>query len=226
MAIFIPGPIVAGISGTLNGMNFANTSRGPIIRKALTRTKRRGASSLKQRARFHFLIFEWRNLSDAQRTLWTEAARALPRQNPLGTTRSLSGFQLFLSLNLGPFAPPHADWLTPPTAQLSPQPESLVAEFKISTTLAKATTKAAPPALAYQAYYGQRGFRSEPVFRPNSWTWLATQLSPLDSLNLWTLWVAALGAPSVGEWCAIKVWRKDNGLFPALPVFAIDKTVA
>ncbi len=226
MALFLPGPLVAGISGTLSGMNFANTAAGLVIRKPLRRTTRHGASSLQQRARFFFLLHLWRSLSDADRTLWRTAARDLPRQNALGITRALSGFQLFLSLNLGPFAPPHADWTTPPTAQRSPQPETLQANFALGASTFIAQTKAAPPALSYQAYYGQRSFRSSPTFHPNRWTHLVTQLSSLDTLNLYVPWVALIGLPDQGEHIAIKIWRKDNTFFPAAPVSALGIVAA
>ena len=95
MAIFIPGGVVAAISGTLGGVNFVMGKQGPYCRKASPKRQLSSLSQLEHRQAMKLARFYWQDLSDDNRLSWQRAAANIPVYDRLGRLIKLSGWQLW-----------------------------------------------------------------------------------------------------------------------------------
>lgn len=100
MALFKPGTIVSGISGTIGGVNFAINAQRAIVRKARRRVASYSARQLQRRAAFKTVIDAWRGLTTAQRNAWATLAEQQRWKDRLGQARQPSGREFFISHNI------------------------------------------------------------------------------------------------------------------------------
>lgn len=100
MAIYKPSPLAGAISGNLGGVNFSDGKSGPILRKPIQRTRKDTVLQQANRIRHQFVRSGWRTLTDQQRTEWTQAAQTYPHSNRLGVRTRMTGFSLYLMVNM------------------------------------------------------------------------------------------------------------------------------
>jgi len=95
MAIFKPGGVVAAVSGTIGGQTFALGKQTPFIRNASKVKKGNSVTQLKHRSAMKIANLTWQNMSDLFRESWRHVAGTIPFLNRFGTSRFLTGHQLF-----------------------------------------------------------------------------------------------------------------------------------
>lgn len=107
MAICLPGPIVTAISGDLGACCFYAGKRATVV----GRKRRPGAPSNSAQLHWRALVAEagalWGRMTDSNKTLWNQWAKAFPAASRLGPSRRLSGRAALISYLL--FADPSAD---------------------------------------------------------------------------------------------------------------------
>lgn len=120
MAIFLPSPLVGAISGPVGGVTFVTSGRGQVVKGPATTCVRQSPLQLEHRARVQRYQCKWRGLTSAQRDQWRVAAVAVRRVNRLGVVRQMTGFQLFMSINLNNVSWKSYDYSIPPAVLVTP----------------------------------------------------------------------------------------------------------
>ncbi|MBA7656718.1 hypothetical protein ES703_64645 [subsurface metagenome] len=207
MAIFMPGPLVAGISGNLGGMNFVQGRNGPFVRRGLTRTVKKTERQLGRRARFDQVVKGWVEWGPEVRESWRAAARDIRFVNRLGLPRAISGFQLFVKLNLARRALDIV-WPIPPEVLLrNPAPYNVVLTASAAGAVSVAWDQPSPPSTAINYFYGARSLSSRPAHHFKNWLYLELETKAAGANNhvLTGYWDPVLGHPMEGELVAVKM---------------------
>ena len=145
MAIFKPGALVGGISGSLGGVTFVSGPRSPVVRHRPARPRPKGAGIEAQQALMNLLQLEWAGFTDAERAAWRAAATTYQRSNRLSQSAPLTGIQMFLKVNLeaGPSGAPF--FPAPNVTGTSEGPR----DFSVSLSAAGALTWTANPPFGF-----------------------------------------------------------------------------
>lgn len=92
--------IVQSITGKLNGSVFQRFGSVVLMRNNKQWNKLQSVSFQNQKKRVAFLSAGWRELSGVERTAWESITGDYPRTDNFGNTYYLTGYQLYMSLNL------------------------------------------------------------------------------------------------------------------------------
>lgn len=115
MAIIRPSAIVAGISGSIGGVTFANSKTGIVARHRPYRKPNHAPKLLQQQGYFARVTRHWREISDLDRRAWRSLAVDYPITNRLGQASARTGYGLFTAANLNLFRSKGTLWDAPPT---------------------------------------------------------------------------------------------------------------
>lgn len=99
MARIVYGPLVTAVKGSIAGTTFQNNPSGAIIRARPRITR---SSTIKQTVshkKLDQLLFEWQNITQVQRDLWSAYASAHTKINKFGSVKKLTGQNWFTSVN-------------------------------------------------------------------------------------------------------------------------------
>lgn len=197
MAIFKASPIIGGISGSIQGITFANPRGSPVLRKRQLSRKSLSPSQLSQRASFQASVAAWATFSDAQRAAWRAAASQITLTNRLGLSRNLSGFQYYLWKRSGSQTRTGAgaDWPSTNTAM------PLGQVFDIESDLSVPLVKASFPAVV------------EPFARLEVWVTVFPSSAPLSFSNNWKLTPINAAVPAI-----VGLFEETEDLFGTLQV--------
>ena len=221
MAIFLPSPVIGAISGNLGGACFVLSKSGPVIRQRIRRTRQGDARHAQMRAAVQRFRIAWRDLSEEQRTSWRQSAISFPFTNRLGVTSTLSGFQLFMKLNLFTYDEPNIGILplieTPPNL-------TAFAPFRLDSF---EPNQAGGPILFFSnpsggptqsvSIFGARSFSSAPRLFWNSYKALGRETPSLTKETDITNWTSILGPIRVGERYFVRVFLRTPTGFPTGP---------
>lgn len=102
MALIKYSAAVAGASGKAGGIVFSRNRGGSYIRSWAKGVNPKTVAQTNQRNKLAGLSTAWKNLTQAQKDGWSQAALLSYRKvtNRLGEQTSLTGFQLFMKQNL------------------------------------------------------------------------------------------------------------------------------
>ncbi len=100
MATVKYGPIIQSARGSLGGLVFARTGGASCIRTRPIVRQVQSQAALQTQAFYPAVITAWRNLSTADRTAWQRAAQVYQHPCPDGTTRPISPWIMFATVNL------------------------------------------------------------------------------------------------------------------------------
>jgi len=211
MAIARLGSILGGISGTLGSVNFANTSQGLILKRALRRVDHATEPQLSQRATFKHFQLAWQDLTDLQRTAWRTAARAYTLPNRLGKPTYLSGFQWFVKLNTIRFHRGPPFYQDPPI-------------FRTTPAITDFTFERCYPGLFFIRYwemygvgdtdiyvYGSQPWSSKSRSTYSFWRYLTRGFSWGFSIDVTDEWEAIFGNLVAGQQIALALvnWKEE-----------------
>lgn len=200
MAIYQPGALIGGISGTVGGANFVAGRGSDVVRKNRRALPPRGPGIRQAQSEINFYVRAWAELTENQRLAWRNAAKVFPHHNRLGQSNFLTGQQLFIRVNLEWHIVPTVIFETPSTLGVSETPRDFDVTLSASGSL---TWSANPP-------YGVNAARfvvfARPLFTPTKpknvgkMNFLyADSLSSLTR-NMRTEIEAIWGAPVEGQW--------------------------
>lgn len=100
MAKILLGATLADARGSVGGATYSKGRFGPILRIKVSPVQPRSAAVLTVRALFATLAKRWANtLTDVQRAGWNSLSAANPRTNVFGNSITLTGLQLYESVN-------------------------------------------------------------------------------------------------------------------------------
>lgn len=102
MALIKTSALVSDISGKIGGNVFARNSGGSYVRSFTKPVNPNTPAQQAQKNRLAYVSNAWRELTDAQRQAWTDAAKLSYRQvvNRMGETVSLTGFGYYMKANM------------------------------------------------------------------------------------------------------------------------------
>lgn len=207
MAIIRPGHVIGAISGNLQSINFVQGRYGQYVRKRLVRTKKATEAQLDRRARFLQLITEWPVFGPEIQNTWNKAASLISFTNRLGIPRNITGFQLYIKMNLLRRAS-HATWPIPPITLIRTAPAYDV-ELNASEGGAISVDWSHPtlPANANAYIYGARSLTTSQTHFFNDWKYLDITASAPGANNhvITAEWDAILGHPQENEFLAVSV---------------------
>lgn len=220
MAILKPSPLIGAITGTLGAVDFVQGATGLYVRKRPRSTIRRSPAVSLHRERFSTLINHWREMTESQRQAWRQAAALSNFRNRLGVPRRLSGFQLFLKINLSPIRRDTIDEVAPDTLTATAAPADVTivrapaadifAEFTIDT-----------PSPTQQVWiYCARPVSTSQRRHYSNYKLIAIGTAPTgaNSVPIGGLFTPILGIPQVGERIGIRCRGKDPGRLPSYNV--------
>ncbi len=224
MAILRLGGLANAISGSIAGTTFAHTKGGTVARSKLRQRKTTGAVQARLRSDMSRQRAVWRGLSDQQRQAWRVVALELPRANRLGQRNVLSGYQLFIRINMDGQRgsthftndPPFTD---PPDFTSFELPGMEFITFSVSGGYFYQAIPTFLPPFKSAAIYGARTFRDyETGVVPSlRMFFLGTDLfGPQD---ITAPWDSHIGPPSVGEFIFIRFrWGSGDHPYSSLPL--------
>jgi hypothetical protein len=190
------GSIIVAGRGTLGGHVYSENHYGPFARTKVTPANPQTGDQQAVRNRFETIQFAWRNLTNAERALWELATPDYPRTDFSGTVYFLTGYNLFISLNI-PYYRQNGSIMTTPPVKVIPTSDvngTLTVDF--GGTGLRFTYTVAPNEANTQIYFfATRGLSS-------GITYVSTELrlihivsaSGAAGVNLTATWNAKYGA--------------------------------
>ena len=132
MAIFKPSSIVGAISGNIGGGCFVNGRGSKVVRKTKQPTTNYNTETLQAQANYATVLRRWRTFTVDEQNAWTVYANANPTTNRLGEKSPLSGFQIFMKIQLTMFTQLPFWGPNPPTLANQPNIHNLTFESTVS----------------------------------------------------------------------------------------------
>lgn len=205
MAIFKPGAIVGGISGSVGGATFVNSRGSSVLRKRKTRNGRRSQGSVNQSAILQNSITRWRNFSAENKTLWNNAASNATFANRLGQQRNLSGYQYFLKLQTFYFS----DF--PPVYIVDPPNVTVQFTSSVASGIAVDIQTTGAPDIAQFNIKGMLLYRNTPIKFVNFYKNIANLSAPTGfAFDFTFLWEEVFPLPVLGQYVALQYLSVSN----------------
>ncbi len=133
MARITYGVIVTEIKGSIGGVTFQKNPSGSIIRSRPTLSKSSTTKQTLSHQKLGVLLFEWQNITQAQRDLWNDFALAWTKVNKFGETKTLTGLNWFTSCNWFRLALNQSLLADPPAHDLPQAPPTFTLDFNDAT---------------------------------------------------------------------------------------------
>jgi len=92
-------PILGPLRGVIGASVFSHNKGGDYVRLRQAPTNPQSVRQMQVRNVLSTLAVAWSELTDNQRTLWTEFAVERPRTDSLGNSYTLTGLQMFCAMN-------------------------------------------------------------------------------------------------------------------------------
>lgn len=99
MALYLPGPAISALSGTLDGLNFTFSSKQLTVRRAARKRNMATPNTRAAQAAIAAANDLWRAQTSATRAAWQTLAQTIKTTNSLTQQRSPSGHSLFVGHN-------------------------------------------------------------------------------------------------------------------------------
>lgn len=213
MAIIRTSHIVGGITGTLGSVDYVQGTTGLYVRKRPRSTIRRSPVISAARSQFSTLTNHWRKLTDSQRQAWRSAAALSNFRNRLGIPRKLSGFQLFMQINLTRPVISTIIETAPNRLTKTPAPTNLVILRLLNNLIQAEYTITAPTIDQTVTIFAARPVTLAPRRHYSNWKFLdrATTGEGDWSIGITNQFHAALGIPEDNEIVGILVYAQDPG---------------
>lgn len=207
VAIVKTSAAVAAISGKAGGAVYKLGKGATVMAQLSTRTRATSQTSMLAKNRRADIVRQWRALTNEQRNFWNQQGLVVGGVNRFGTTRTVTGFNAYMQwMNVQAFYSIRPD--TPGGIGNWP-----LRTYGIEATVSGASIRLRPTApTTTTAITGTVKFaRSFRTAAPAVWrNWKTywseasfTIATDASSFNFWDPFVAALGAPGVGEYIAI-----------------------
>jgi len=224
MAVISPGPLAAGIRGSIGGTTFAPAGSRTVVRAKPARRRLHTQRALAAKARSSAAASAWRSLSASDALGWRHASRLYPQTDTLGNLFYLTGYQLYCKFMSYPSGLQAS--MIIPAGRTAPPVQTLSLTFTQSTSHFYSYLTYVPAATGRLLFYGSRAFSGSDSRMRTPWTYLTKSNSFYGTINLHYYLNAALGSIPTGETCFVRVIVFLNGSMPSFPVEASTVVVA
>lgn len=217
MARITPSPLVAAISGTIGGINFAAPGSHAYVRSSRTWTNPRTATQQTQRAQVQRLRAAWEALTDAQRTQWARAASQIRHRDRLSAVKAYTAQQLFFLTNASAAARDLGIQDTPPLTSPIPTPPWYSFSVAPIAPLPLTFGTGSFPSGTYYAIFLARSHRTVCPRKFRGWRWVTnfSAAGTLPTADLYAVATATLGTPTSDEWWSFKACTCVPGYLPS-----------
>lgn len=100
MAIITQSSLIGAISGNVGGVNFATGKGTSYVRKRKVSIKKNTVAQTTAKNTMQVVRLGWQNLLEVSRQAFNRMAEGIPHTNRLGQTSRLTGFQLYVQINI------------------------------------------------------------------------------------------------------------------------------
>jgi len=198
MALVRTSVLVQQISGSVGSVVFSNARAGCVAGKRPCKSRTPSRRTLEQQARIATLTSHWRSLTTDQQAQWRTAGTQFTRTNRLGHRCKFSGYELFMRENVYRNIAALAIEEIPPLNLTAPGPES-AAFFTALPTIRAYAHVGEHQTNRHAWFFAQRCCKTS-LSKTPYWTFIVSSAGTSTSIdNITTPFVAALGAPQVGE---------------------------
>lgn len=132
MARVTYGPLVTELEGKIGGVTFQRNASGPIARLTSNPLVNPSPFQAPNQNNFAILVAYWPTLSEANKNTWRTFAGLHDHTTPWGETKTLNGFQWFMSVNLIRLLMDNSILTTAPTWISMPPPQQFT--LQVSAT--------------------------------------------------------------------------------------------
>lgn len=205
MAIIRTGALVGGISGTLGGVVFVAGRGSPVVRpRPLTKNKSSPFLAA-SRASMFTLRRAWSSLTSLQKSAWETRAVDFPTTNALGVSSPISGFQLFIKLNIESRLDSESFIPDPTDFPVSGPPTNVAAAFSESVDFIVSADPPSPMLLGTYYVFGWPFWRTTESRDVPRLVFLAQRTGPSLFFNVRSAWELHFGPMSENQRFAIAV---------------------
>lgn len=227
MAIFRTGPITGAISGDIGGVNFSNTKGSSVLRKKRTTSPNLDIGHALAQSVMATMSRVWRTLEPVDQDAWTNYAKQFQLSNRLGVARVLSGYQMFMKVNM--FQQAGADSFTeiPPENTIKPAMPIFSLISSIASGLELTATATISTGIVVAHLYGHLSYSTSLVKSFNRYKFLAEVAMVVDttiSINL--QWQQQFSLPVLNQVIGLKVIPTSIEAVRQNDQFLIVKTTA
>ena len=100
MAIINFSPLISEARGKVGDVIFSRNTSGAYVKQYVDPGSPQSGLQLTYQTYYSGVNFSWKNLTDNQRAAWRAAAEVFPNKNRFGNERKMTGYGLFMKLNL------------------------------------------------------------------------------------------------------------------------------
>lgn len=213
MAILRPSSLIGAISGTLGSIDYVQGATGLYVRKRPRSTIRHSPILATRRNHFLRIVRHWREMTESQRQAWRSAAALSNFKNRLGTPRKLSGFQLFLQINLSPFIGTTIHEEAPNNLTATAAPSNVSIRRLPGQPIEALFTISTPSGLQLIWIFCARPVSTRQPRNYSNWKLVITGITTTGDkiVNMSVSFPPVLGNPQVDEHIGIKIRSRDPG---------------
>ena len=131
MATVTYGGGVSELKGSVGGVTFQRNKSGTIVKRKTYYPNNPGSVQSTNQNYLAKIVSSWQGLSSARRAQWDVIAAAHDHTTPWGDTKTLSGFQFFMSNNLNLLATGQAIYVDQPTWLAPAAPDQFTLETDV-----------------------------------------------------------------------------------------------
>lgn len=176
MAKFITSFLVGAVSGSIGGSTMRLAKTGQVLAQRQPTRKNLSPGQMATKAAFTRAGQAWRLLDEGTHRAWFTAAQSRPKRDRLGSTRTLSGYQLFIGQSAFNDGTPYATSYLPPVN--TTPPFSVLTLAPIGANFVLSWTLAVNPGTTTRFHVsGYRPGIVGPCNYARNWTHLYTQTS-------------------------------------------------
>lgn len=132
MAVIRPGALVGAISGTVGSVVFVIGRAGAVVHPRPSRVKKETSFALRSRVSMYTLRRAWSSLTQLQKDAWQTRAALFLTTNAVGASSPISGFSLFIKVNLETRLDSESFIPDPTSFPVSAPPTNIVTTFSAS----------------------------------------------------------------------------------------------
>lgn len=204
--------VVADMRNKLNGSVFSKNRGGSYVRTKVTPVNPQTDAQQSVRGRFGAFAAAWRGLTEAERQSWIDAAPSFPVTDIFGSSKILSGSQLYSKLNLNLAQAGQTEITTAPTPADIP---SLIG-LSLSATDTPGLTFDADlqdvPAGFSAVVFATPNYGAGISFVKNKFRFITAlaAAAAMDPANILAAYQAVFGNPIAGQKISIRVFLVSN----------------
>lgn len=211
MAIIRIGQVIGGISGSIGGTTFVNSSFGLVARRRLRRTNKCTKRQLEMRRNLQVIHDGWLALTDLERGGWEAFARNYRRPNRLGVSRAITTYQLFVMQQM-----PLQVMGMGVTLRECPTYEGMAAPYDLTLDFPQfgALRISWRNPVVWLPFFHTLIFGARPqtaYFQEHAWRWrfLEHVVSHVGAevADVTASWVATWGRPALDEVCVVRIYN-------------------